>query len=109
MYSIKDLLDLNETSYRISQDKRLPEHLEAVRALVPVSGGFILFCFCSTHVQRQMIKEQFILLSGLIFFQFMVKAILFQILQLQEVSNRLMDALPQNFVNFIEILNKIEG
>lgn len=42
MYSIKDLLDLNETSYRISQDKRLPEHLEAVRALVPVSGGFIL-------------------------------------------------------------------
>lgn len=39
----------------------------------------------------------------------MVKAILFQILQLQEVSNRLMDALPQNFVNFIEILNKIEG
>lgn len=56
-----------------------------------------------------MLKEQFILLSGLIFFQFMVKAILFQILQLQEVSNRLMDALPQNFVNFIEILNKIEG
>lgn len=109
MYSIKDLLDLNETSYRISQDKRLPEHLEAVRALVPVSGGFILFCFCSTHVQRQMLKKQFILLSGLIFFQFMVKAILFQILQLQEVSNRLMDALPQNFVNFIEILNEIEG
>lgn len=109
MYSIKDLLDLNETSYRISQDKRLPEHLEAVRALVPVSGGFILFCFCSTHVQRQMLKKQFILLSGLIFFQFMVKAILFQILQLQEVSNRLMDALPQNIFNFIEILNKIEG
>lgn len=52
MYSIKDLLDLNETSYRISQDKRLPEHLEAVRALVPVSGGFILFCFCSTDVKR---------------------------------------------------------
>lgn len=37
VYSIKDLLDLNETSYRICQDKRLPEHLEAIRALVPVS------------------------------------------------------------------------
>lgn len=48
-------------------------------------------------------------LGGLIFFQFMVIVILFQILQLQEVSNRLMDALPQNFVIYIEILNKIEG
>lgn len=108
MYSIKDLLDLNETSYRISQDKRLPEHLEAVRALVPVSGGFILgflFNSCTNADVKRTVHTP----SGLIFFQFMVKAILFQILQLQEVSNRLMDALPQNFVNFIEILNKIEG
>lgn len=109
VYSIKDLLDLNETSYRICQDKRLPEHLEAIRALVPVSGGFILF-LCSTHVQMQKLKEQFILLMVWlpVFFNFIVKGILFQILQLQEASNRLMDALPQNFVIFIEILNKIE-
>lgn len=53
-------------------------------------------------------KEQFILLMVWLFFNFIVKGILFQILQLQEASNRLMDALPQNFVIFIEILNKIE-
>lgn len=105
VYSIKDLLDLNETSYRICQDKRLPEHLEAIRALVPVSGGFILF-LCSTHVQMQKLKEQFILLMVWLFFNFIVKGILFQILQLQEASNRLMDALPQNFVIFIEIKKK---
>lgn len=48
-------------------------------------------------------KEQFILLMVWLFFNFIVKGILFQILQLQEASNRLMDALPQNFVIFIEI------
>lgn len=55
----------------------------------------------------QKLKEQFILLMVWLFFNFIVKAIFFQILQLQEASNRLMDALPQNFVIFIEILNKI--
>lgn len=51
-------------------------------------------------------KEQFILLMVWLFFNFIVKGILFQILQLQEASNRLMDALPQNFVIFIEIKKK---
>lgn len=54
----------------------------------------------------QKLKEQFILLMVWLFFNFIVKGILFQILQLQEASNRLMDALPQNFVIFIEILKK---
>lgn len=63
VYSIKDLLDLNETSYRICQDKRLPEHLEAIRALVPVSGGFILF-LCSTEVKGTVHTP-----NGLIIFQ----------------------------------------
>lgn len=56
----------------------------------------------------QKLKEQFILLMVWLFFNFIVKVILFQILQLQEASNWLIDALPQNFVIFIEILNKIE-
>lgn len=46
--------------------------------------------------------------NGLIIFQLYCQRHLFQILQLQEASNRLMDALPQNFLIFIEILNKIE-
>ncbi|XP_022334336.2 WD repeat-containing protein 41-like [Crassostrea virginica] len=37
VYSIKDQLDVNETSYKICLLKKLPQHIEAVRALVPVS------------------------------------------------------------------------
>ena len=45
VYSIKDQLDVNETSYKICLLKKLPQHIEAVRALVPVSGKSYTFDF----------------------------------------------------------------